>query len=109
EAGIGKKRISVVEEKMKNISPGEPRVIISTGKYVGEGVDDPKLDTLFLTMPISWKGTIAQYAGRLHREHHLKNEVLIYDYVDVNSPMFLKMFSKRIKGYRAIGYEVEDI
>ena len=109
EAGIGKKRRSLVEEKMKNISPDEPRVIISTGKYIGEGFDDPRLDTLFLTMPISWKGTIAQYAGRLHRTHHLKNEVIIYDYVDANSPMFLKMFSKRIKGYRAIGYEVEDI
>ncbi|MDR3611875.1 MAG: DEAD/DEAH box helicase family protein [Ignavibacteriaceae bacterium] len=109
EAGIGKKRRSVVEEKMKNIPPNEPRVIISTGKYIGEGFDDPRLDTLFLTMPISWKGTIAQYAGRLHRAHHLKNEVIVYDYVDSNSRMFLKMFSKRIKGYRAIGYEVEDI
>jgi len=109
EAGAGKKRKLELEERMNLLPNDESRIIISTGKYIGEGFDDPKLDTLFLTMPISWKGTIAQYAGRLHRINHLKKEVLIYDYVDSNSPVLLKMFSRRIKGYRAIGYNIDNI
>lgn len=109
EAGVGKRKRSELEIKMNDIPSDESRVIISTGKYIGEGFDDPRLDTLFLTMPISWKGTIAQYAGRLHRIHHLKKEVIIYDYVDINSPVSLKMFSRRIKGYKAIGYNIDDL
>ncbi len=82
----------------------EPRLVIATGRYIGEGFDDARLDTLFLTMPVSWKGTLVQYAGRLHRLHPGKTEVRIYDYVDRHVPMLARMFDKRLRGYRAIGY-----
>ena len=78
--------------------------MLATGRYLGEGFDDPTLDTLFLTMPISWKGTLAQYVGRLHREHHAKQEVIVFDYVDFGMPMFLRMALKRQSGYRSLGY-----
>ena len=71
-----------------------------------KGFDDASLDTLFLTMPISWKGTLAQYVGRLHREHHAKCEVIVYDYVDSGIPMLARMALKRQSGYRSLGYEV---
>ena len=79
---------------------------MATGRYLGEGFDDARLDTLFLTMPIAWRGTLAQYAGRLHRLHHAKREVVIYDYVDPLEPMLARMADKRQAGYRALGYEV---
>ena len=82
------------------------RVLVATGRYLGEGFDDDRLDTLFLTLPISWKGTISQYAGRLHRVHDMKKEVLIYDYADLQVPMLSRMFDRRLTGYRAIGYEI---
>lgn len=82
----------------------EERLIIATGRYIGEGFDDSRLDTLFLTMPISWHGTLAQYAGRLHRLHQSKKEVIIYDYVDQSIPMLSKMAEKRKKGYEKLGY-----
>ena len=82
-------------------------MLVATGRYLGEGFDDARLDTLFLTMPISWRGTLAQYAGRLHRLHHSKREVRIYDYVDANEPMLSKMARKRLIGYRSLGYEVD--
>jgi len=80
------------------------RVIVATGRYVGEGFDDARLDTLFLTMPVSWKGTLIQYTGRLHRLHPAKREVRIYDYVDVLVPILARRFEKRLRGYRALGY-----
>ena len=83
----------------------EERVIVVTGRYLGEGFDDARLDTLFLTMPISWKGTLAQYAGRLHRLHHAKREVVIYDYIDGLEPVLARMADKRQVVYRALGYE----
>ena len=82
----------------------EPRLLIATGRYIGEGFDDARLDTLFLAMPISWKGTLVQYAGRLQRLYQGKTEVRIYDYVDREIPMLGRMFEKRLRGYRAIGY-----
>ena len=75
-----------------------------TGKYIGEGFDYPRLDTLFLTMPIAWKGNIEQYAGRLHREYDGKSEVQIYDYIDFHGPLCDSMYRKRLKGYSAAGY-----
>lgn len=87
-------------------SDGEERVIIATRRYLGEGFDDARLDTLFLTMPISWRGTVAQYAGRLHRLHHAKREVIIYDYIDTLEPVLAKMADRRQAGYGALGYEV---
>ena len=80
----------------------------STGRYIGEGFDDARLDTLFLALPVSWKGTLVQYAGRLHRLHAGKTETRIYDYVDRNVPMLMKMFQRRLRGYRAIGYELNE-
>ncbi len=85
-----------------------PRLILATGRYIGEGFDDPRLDTLFMAMPIAWKGTLVQYAGRLHRLHPDKVEVQVYDYLDSSMPVFKKMFEKRMRGYRAMGYETDD-
>ena len=84
----------------------EARVILATGKYIGEGFDDPRLDTLFLTLPVSWRGTIAQYAGRLHRLYDGKREVRVYDYADLNVPMLARMFDRRCRGYEAVGYTI---
>lgn len=81
--------------------------LIATGRYIGEGFDEPRLDTLFLTMPILWKGTLQQYAGRLHRLFDGKKEVLIYDYVDVHVRMLEKMYHKRLNGYAAVGYKAK--
>ena len=83
---------------------GAPRIILATGRYLGEGFDDPRLDTLFITMPIAWKGTLAQYVGRLHREHHGKDDVVVYDYSDQSVPVLARMAVKRRAGYRALGY-----
>ncbi|NOQ81362.1 MAG: DEAD/DEAH box helicase [Methylophaga sp.] len=96
----------VKERKEANGRLSEAQVIVATGKYIGEGFDLPKLDTLFLAMPISWKGTLAQYAGRIHRESEGKELVTIFDYVDSSLPMLQRMFQKREKGYKAMGYYV---
>jgi hypothetical protein len=84
-------------------------VILATGSYLGEGFDDPRLDTLLLAMPISWKGTLQQYVGRLHRLHDNKSEVHVYDYADVMVPMLARMYKKRLAGYAALGYTVADV
>jgi superfamily II DNA or RNA helicase len=102
-----KERRDVVAE-LAAIPDGEERLLIATGRYIGEGFDDPRLDTLFLALPVSWKGTLIQYTGRLHRLHPGKTEVRIYDYVDRAAPMLLKMFEKRLRGYRAIGYARDE-
>lgn len=94
-------------EKLQAIPADEPLVIVATGKYVGEGFDYPRLDTLFLALPIAWKGKVAQYAGRLHRNYPGKNEVQIYDYVDIRVPVLENMYQKRLKGYAAIGYKIK--
>lgn len=92
-------------QRLQNIPVGEPLIVIATGKYVGEGFDYPRLDTLFLALPISWKGLVAQYAGRLHRESEGKKDVRIYDYIDIHEPVCDSMYRKRLKGYAAIGYQ----
>ena len=91
-------------ERLQNIPVTESLVIVATGKYIGEGFDYPRLDTLFLALPISWKGNVTQYAGRLHRECKGKSEVHIYDYVDVRVPLCDSMYRKRLKGYASVGY-----
>ncbi|GHI00963.1 hypothetical protein AM1BK_45050 [Neobacillus kokaensis] len=91
-------------EHLKKIPDNEERLVIATGKYIGEGFDDPRLDTLFLAMPISWKGTLQQYVGRLHRIHSNKQEVKVFDYVDLHVPILKSMFEKRLKGYKSMGY-----
>lgn len=90
------------ERKAANEQLAEVQAIVATEKYVGEGFDLPKLDTLFLVLPIAWKGSLAQYAGRIHRESENKNQVTIYDSVDSSIPMLERMFHKREKGYKAI-------
>lgn len=105
-AGLGKRQQRAIEERLAAIPPTAPRVILATGKYVGEGFDEPRLDTLFLTLPVSWRGTIAQYAGRLHRLHDSKREVRIYDYADLEVPMLARMFDRRCRGYESLGYTV---
>ncbi|MFZ2419180.1 MAG: DEAD/DEAH box helicase family protein [Smithellaceae bacterium] len=85
---------------------GQPLTLLATGKYIGEGFDEPRLDTLFLAMPISWKGTVQQYAGRLHRLFAGKENVQIYDYVDSQVRVLSKMYNKRLAGYASLGYKV---
>jgi superfamily II DNA or RNA helicase len=97
----------VAERKKVDERLPTAQVIVATGKYVGEGFDLPRLDTLFLTMPIAWKGSLAQYAGRIHRESDGKERVTIHDYVDCSLPMLQRMFNKREKSYKAMGYRVE--
>ena len=92
--------------KLNVLPPDAPRVLLSTGKLVGEGFDHPPLDTLVLAMPVSWKGTLQQYAGRLHREHASKTDVRIIDFVDTGHPALLRMWDRRQRGYRAMGYRV---
>ncbi|MDR1897008.1 MAG: DEAD/DEAH box helicase family protein [Prevotellaceae bacterium] len=92
-------------EFLSNIPINEKLIIIATGKYVGEGFDYPRLDTLFLASPIAWKGTLAQYAGRLHRDFPGKQNVMIYDYVDIHIPVLERMYHKRQAGYAQIGYK----
>lgn len=91
-------------QKLQAIPQTESLAIVATGKYIGEGFDYPRLNTLFLTMPIAWKGNIEQYAGRLHREYDGKSEVQIYDYIDFHVPLCDSMYRKRLKGYSAAGY-----
>lgn len=93
-------------ERLKSIPNTEPLVVVATGKYVGEGFDLPRLDTLMLALPVSWKGLIAQYTGRLHRDYPGKSEVRIYDYIDLRVPICDSMYKKRLHGYKAVGYSV---
>jgi superfamily II DNA or RNA helicase len=103
-----KKQRAAVVDQLNALPQGEPRVLLSTGKLVGEGFDHPPLDTLVLAMPISWKGTLQQYAGRLHREHASKTDVRIIDFVDTGHPVLLRMWDKRQRGYKAMGYRLAD-
>jgi len=96
-------------DRLAAIPDDEERLVLATGRYIGEGFDDARLDTLFLALPVSWKGTLIQYAGRLHRLHPDKTEVRIYDYVDCDVPMLARMFERRLRGYRAIGYSTEEV
>ena len=106
--GMGARQSRAATESLATIPAGEERILVATGRYLGEGFDDARLDTLFLTMPISWRGILAQYAGRLHRLHATKRDVVIYDYVDENEPMLAKMAGKRKAGYRSLGYSAVE-
>jgi superfamily II DNA or RNA helicase len=103
---MSKKQRAALIAELDALAPDAPRVLLATGKLVGEGFDHPPLDTLVLAMPISWKGTLQQYAGRLHREHASKTDVRIIDFVDTGHPALLRMWDKRQRGYRAMGYRV---
>ncbi len=102
--GMGAKAQRGVRAQLDAIPQSEERLILATGRYIGEGFDDARLDTLFLALPVAWKGTLVQYAGRLHRFHPGKRDVRIFDYVDCKVPILLRMFEKRLRGYRALGY-----
>ena len=106
QGGMGRKLLTAALDQLAAVPTDQPRVLIATGRFLGEGFDDPRLDTLFLTMPVSWRGTIAQYAGRLHRLHDGKKVVQIYDYADLEVPMLSRMFDRRCQGYDAIGYTI---
>ncbi len=106
QGGIGIKGTRAISDRLAAIAPEEDRVLLATGGYVGEGFDDPRLDTLMLTLPVSWRGTVAQYLGRLHRRYAGKTEVRVYDYADLNVPMLSRMFDRRCQGYEGIGYTV---
>jgi superfamily II DNA or RNA helicase len=103
--GDGTKRRRAILAELGSIPRDEQRLVLATGRYVGEGFDDARLDTLFLVMPVSWKGTVVQYAGRLLRRAPGKTEVRIHDYVDALVPLLAKMAERRLRGYRAIGFE----
>jgi superfamily II DNA or RNA helicase len=104
--GMRRTEIQAAVARRAIIPENEARVLLATGRYVGEGFDDARLDTLFLTLPVSWRGTVAQYVGRLHRLHHGKHEVRVYDYADLNVPMLSRMFDRRCRGYEAVGYKI---
>lgn len=103
---MSKKQRATTILELEALSLDEPRILLATGKLVGEGFDHPPLDTLVLAMPVSWKGTLQQYAGRLHREHASKTDVKIIDVVDNGHPALLRMWDKRLRGYRAMGYRI---
>ena len=103
---MGKKKTKEIQEIIKEADKNHTsRIILATSSSIGEGFDDSRLDTLFLTMPVSWKGRIIQYVGRLHREHEGKEKVIVYDYVD-NMKVLEKMYNRRLKGYKIAGYEI---
>jgi superfamily II DNA or RNA helicase len=103
---MSKKQRAAVIAALEMLPRDAPRILLATGKLVGEGFDHPPLDTLVLAMPVSWKGTLQQYAGRLHREHAGKADVRIIDFVDTGHPILLRMWEKRQNGYRAMGYRI---
>ena len=106
--GMGTRQRREIMQRLEEVPEAEERVLVATGRYVDEGFDDARLDTLFLAMPISWKGTLEQYVGRLHRLHPAKRDVLVYDYVDDAVPVLRRMSGKRIRGYESLGYAVES-
>src|SRR5436309_6560342 len=108
QGGVTAKARREAKAQLAAIPSDEERLILATGRYIGEGFDDARLDTLFLAMPVSWKGTLVQYTGRLHRLSPGKTEVRIYDYVDREVPLLARMFEKRLRGYRTIGYAREE-
>lgn len=106
KGGQSRKELNNARTRLAELPATSARVILATGKYIGEGFDDSRLDTLFLALPVSWRGTITQYVGRLHRLHESKREVRVYDYADLNVSMLAKMFDKRCRGYEALGYTI---
>ncbi len=104
--GMGEKQRQNLADRIAGIPTGQPRVLVATGRYLGEGFDNARLDTLFLALPIAWRGTLSQYAGRLHRLNATKQHVVIYDYVDFDVPALARRYKKRRSGYATIGYEI---
>jgi superfamily II DNA or RNA helicase len=107
--GIGKKERSLILETIADTSPEKELLVVATGQYLGEGFDCPRIDTLFLTFPVSFKGKIVQYVGRTLRTHQGKKSVLVYDYFDANIPILSRMHMRRLKTYRTLGFKTEKI
>ena len=108
KGNMGKKKTKEIQDILKEADENnKSRIILATSSSIGEGFDDSRLDTLFLTMPVSWKGRIIQYVGRLHREHEDKEKVIVYDYLD-NMNVLEKMYNRRIKRYKIAGYEIVE-
>ena len=106
KGNMGKKKTKEIQDLIKEADENnKSRIILATSSSIGEGFDDNRLDTLFLTMPVSWKGRIIQYVGRLHREHENKEKVIVYDYLD-NMKVLEKMYQRRLKGYKIAGYKI---
>ena len=105
---LSKKQRTAIFNELEELNDSVPRVLLATGRLIGEGFDHPPLDTLVLAMPISWKGTLQQYTGRLHRECVGKQDVRIYDYVELDHPQLARMWEKRQRGYRAMGYRIRS-
>ena len=101
-----KKEHKKILEQMQQVDKAETLILIATGSLVGEGFNFPRLDTLFMATPVSFRGVVEQYAGRLNRDYADKENVIIYDYVDNHIPMFDNMYAKRLKAYKQIGYEL---
>jgi superfamily II DNA or RNA helicase len=106
KGGMGRKQRKAISEALAIVPETEQRVILATGSYIGEGFNDARLDTLFLAMPISWKGTLQQYVGRLHRLHDNKRVVEVYDYVNSSVLMLARMYERRLRGYADMGYRI---
>ena len=104
---LPRKTRSDVFSRLNALDDNVPRILLATGKLIGEGFDYPPLDTLMLAMPISWKGILQQYAGRLHRNHPTKTDVRIYDYVELGHPLLVRMWEKRVRGYLAMEYIID--
>jgi superfamily II DNA or RNA helicase len=106
---LTKRQRAALFAELEALDGAVPRVLLATGRLIGEGFDHPPLDTLVLAMPISWKGTLQQYAGRLHRGHATKQDVRIYDYAETDQPQLARMWEKRQRGYRAMGYAIQAL
>jgi superfamily II DNA or RNA helicase len=104
--GMGRKKLRAALDELRQCGENEELIVLATGRYISEGFDLSRLDTLFLAMPISWRGTLSQYAGRLHRLHYAKKRVVVYDYADMDVPVLAKMYERRRKGYKSIGYSI---
>jgi len=103
---LSRKQREIIFSELQALDESAPRVLLATGRLIGEGFDHPPLDTLVLAMPISWRGTLQQYAGRLHRDHADKEDVRIYDYAELDQAQLARMWNKRQRGYRAMGYRI---
>jgi superfamily II DNA or RNA helicase len=106
--GMGKKRTRDALAGLSEVGTGESAVLLATGKFVGEGFDHPSLDTLFLVFPVSWRGIVQQYVGRIHRRHADKHELRVYDYADTRVPPLAASFRRRTKSYKSMGYRITD-
>ena len=101
-----KKEHRKILEQMRQVNNDKSMILVATGSLIGEGFDFPRLDTLFMATPVSFRGVVEQYAGRLNCDYVGKENVIIYDYVDNHIPMFDNMYVKRLKAYKQIGYEL---